>query len=144
MKRPQSRRKLRLAIVLVIMMDTLRRLLGGEITPIDAWLLVIEVLVLAFIIFDSAWDKIDRFRRWSRKRQDIRDFMKELDLLTVEEKAELVKWVESGGNPTTLEARLDLYRKLPRAIRRDNFMGTISEPYKPVLEKWAREQGRNS
>src|SRR5437867_3516348 len=126
------------------MMDTLRRLLGGEITPIDAWLLVIEVLVLAFIIFDSAWDKIDRFRRWSRKRQDIRDFMKELDLLTVEEKAELVKWVESGGNPTTLEARLDLYRKLPRAIRRDNFMGTISEPYKPVLEKWAREQGRNS
>ena len=60
MKRPQSRRKLRLAIVLVIMMDTLRRLLGGEITPIDAWLLVIEVLVLAFIIFDSAWDKIDR------------------------------------------------------------------------------------
>ena len=145
MKRPQSRRKLRIAIVLVIMMDTLRRLLGGEITPIDAWLLVIEVLVLAFIIFDSAWDKIDRFRRWSRKRQDIRDFMKDLDSLTVEETSELVKWVlESGGNPTTLEARLDLYRKLPRAIRRDMFVGTISEAYKPFLEKWAREQGRNS
>jgi hypothetical protein len=62
--------RVKLTIGLIFMLDALRRLIGGESRPVDLWVIVIELLVLAIILFDSAWDKVERSREWRKGKAE--------------------------------------------------------------------------
>jgi hypothetical protein len=65
----------RFLVVLLIMLDTLRRmLLGDQLRPIDVSMLIVELLVLLLILAEFIWkiaERVGESRKRKRHQQEI-------------------------------------------------------------------------
>jgi hypothetical protein len=73
MKPPRWPASGRVLVVLLIMLDALRRILDGETRPVDVLMLVIELLILLLILLEFAWKVVDWWREKRETKQRERD-----------------------------------------------------------------------
>ncbi len=71
---PRKRSRLRIFLAAIIMVDMLRRILGGDVRVIDLWILLVDVLILLLIFIED----LVAFARWCKKRRDLSAEEKEL------------------------------------------------------------------
>lgn len=134
-----TRRSLRMTLLSLVMLDTIRRILGNDVRPVDVWMLVIELAVLGFIIFDSVWDKVDRFRGWSAKRQRKRNIKAKLVLLNSPQTEALKCWAVKGLKPAD-SMLVTLGSLISPIVSRDALVGwVIREDYLDDVVEWAKK-----
>ena len=71
------------AILEAVMLHTLRRIIGGEVRPVDLWLTIIEILVLLLIALEVAWAMKDRLVAWRKLKAYRQGIMARLDSLSL-------------------------------------------------------------
>ncbi|MGA2590806.1 MAG: hypothetical protein ABSH32_12885 [Bryobacteraceae bacterium] len=118
------------------MLDTLRRLIGGEVRPVDLWLTIIEILVLLLVALEVAWAMKDRLVAWRKLRVYRQGIMARLDSLSQIEANALRLLVLHSRQPPDAAMSPQMTALLERS-----FVGwKVRERYVDVLEEWAKKQ----
>ncbi len=129
----------RLLVVLLIMLDTLRHILGPDTRPVDEWMLVIEVLVL-FLIFVDLTGRITAWCMgwWKRKRYKVK-MKRWLDSLGQAEAEALENLVLLRTEPAP-NLTASLRAAMPSAFDND-YKGTCVTPdHKVFIQQWAEHR----
>jgi hypothetical protein len=122
--------------VLLIMLDTIRRIVGGDAKPIEIWLLIIEVLVLLLILAEFVWKIIDWCKERRRLKEKAEELRQRLATLSPSDATALEKCVLEG-EPLTEEIAASLNRE-PPLTERDHLLGwRIVREHRDFLKKWA-------
>jgi hypothetical protein len=116
------------------MLNTLRRIIGGEVRPVDLWLTIIEILVLLLIAIEVGWAMKDRFVAWRKRTSYQRKIAARLGSLNPEEAEALKAMLIEGSQPgLTITGRPALAGFLER-----DFVGWhVRAEYVEVLREWA-------
>lgn len=119
------------------MLDILRRLIGGETRPVDLWIIVIELLVLAIILLDSIWDKAHKFSEWRNTRREAKQISVCLAMLTEQESSALRNMILLGRQPAY---GMDLQSKFgtPYVIELTSGIWQLTAKHRALIEKWAQ------
>ncbi|MGA2183830.1 MAG: hypothetical protein ABSH47_12435 [Bryobacteraceae bacterium] len=128
----------KLLVVLLIMLDTLKRVFG-DAKPIDVWMLVIELLVLLLILVEFVWSGIDRYRKWRASKERRQEIEERLGALSPSEADALAAFSLRGQRPSSSDA-LSLAQR-PSLIERHAFTGwCLVEEHKRFVKKWAKKR----
>jgi len=116
------------------MLNALRRIIGGEVRPVDLWLPVIEILVLLLIAIEVGWAMKDRFVAWRKRKRYERNIAARLAALNPQESEALKAMLINGSQPgLTITGRPALEGFLER-----DFVGwRVRAEYAEVLREWA-------
>jgi hypothetical protein len=127
---------LRILIVSLIVLDTLRRL-SVETRPVDLVMLVIEALILALIIAEFVWKIVDWYKaRTARKRyeDEVGGLLSRLD----EEEAYALQELALNETPLTSQISNRIKSKSSRLLVRDGLVGlNINPDHREHIRQWA-------
>ena len=119
-------------MVLLIMLDTLKRYLFDGARPIDRTMMIVELLVLLFV----AYEAIVLFADRRREKRRLRDEEKGLEKFDPVVQEELKVFVLEGSVPR--DSSLETIKKSnPAIICRDMVGPFIMPEHKQSLRKWA-------
>jgi hypothetical protein len=122
----------------MIMLDTLRRIIGGEVRPVDLWLTIIEILVLALIALEVGWAMKDRLVAWRKWKSYRREIEGRLNALNAHEASTLVWYVVHHVNTATGS---DQYKLQAAGFLEPDRVGwRVCEEHGAFLKEWAKKQ----
>lgn len=128
----------RLLVVILITMDTLRRMLGNDVRPVDVWMLVIEAFVLLLILLDFLWHGKDRFVAWQERRIYKQEIFQKLESLGSDEADALRIMILQDRRPAK-ESIILVLAQPPELIEKHPLAGwRIMRQHKHLLRKWAK------
>ncbi len=85
------------------MLETLRRIIGGEVRPVGLWLTIIEILVLVLIAIEVGWAMKDRFVEWRKRKAHQTNIAARLGSLNPAEAEALKRLCSSSWRPTWID-----------------------------------------
>ena len=129
----------RFLLVLLIMMDTFRRIIDSathDARPIDLWMTGIEIFVLLFIVLDFAWHSVDRFRRWRAAKKSARQLADRLATLSASDADAFASFIlDRKDLPGDVARSLE---KIPSLVEPDFSRGyRLVAEHKAALIEWA-------
>jgi hypothetical protein len=133
----------RLLLVIVIMLDTIRRWLFRDARPIDTAMLVVELLVLAIILAEFVW-KICEWLGSQRKAK--KEIELRLNFLNISDANSLSHWILEGLLPPDDKCRYFATEDEhgPALVERDYVHGWVISPrYKGEMKKWAKKRTKD-
>jgi hypothetical protein len=133
---------LRILIVLLIMCDTIRRMLEGT-RPVDQLMLWIEFLILVFIVWEFGWKVKDWYRERRRTREYEDEMTRKLSQISPEHAKALTELFLEGKQPPSGIAEL-LQPTLHPLLARDFVGWFIAVEYRDYMRRWAKRRQAQS
>jgi hypothetical protein len=128
---------LRVLTVLLIIVDTLRRLSSVETRPVDIVMLVIEALILALIVAEFIWKVVD----WRKARTKRKHYEAEIgELLSRLNEQEACALQELVLNETPLKPLIynEIKSKSSPLLVRDALLGlNVNPDHREHIRQWA-------
>jgi hypothetical protein len=130
----------RLLVVLLITLDTFRRMLFHDARPIDTAMLIVEILVLALILADFIW----HVAVWYRKRREMKQQERIIDqsLGALDDSlADIVRDHILQDRRPSREVATQLYGTSEISlVEPDGRAWKFSAECKPAMRKWAKRR----